>query len=68
MTSVTLRNEAAEIQVLSPDQLDQVVAGRPIDGSGNHNDAFPAIVAIGSAVAVVGTMLIGFIGSLIRGE
>lgn len=67
MTSVTLRNEAAEIQELSPDQLEQVTAGRPA-GGGNHNDAFPAILAIGGAIAAAGTILIGLIGGILRGE
>jgi hypothetical protein len=67
MTSATLRNEAAEIQELSPDQLDQVTAGRPADG-GNHNDAFPAIMAIGGVIAAAGTILVGLIGSILRGE
>jgi hypothetical protein len=66
MTIVSLNTESARIQELSPDQLDQVTAGRP--AGGNHNDAFPAILAIGGVIAAAGTIIAGILGSIFRGE
>ena len=60
MTIVTLRDEAAKIQELSPDQLDQVAGGHP--------NIFPAAFIVATAVGVVGTMIAGILGSIFRGE
>jgi hypothetical protein len=66
MTTIKLRDKAANIDELSLNELDQITGGR--GGGGHGGDALPVIMQIAAAVGVVGGFIAGVLGSIFRGE
>jgi hypothetical protein len=72
MTTVTLKDKAANVQELSSHELDWVIGGgggkgAPAGGT-DHNGAIPVLMGIAAALPIVGGMIAGIIGSFVRGE
>jgi hypothetical protein len=68
MTTVTLKDKAANMGELSLNELDQVTGGHNGNTGGHGGDALPVFMQIAAAVGVVGGFIAGIIGSIIRGE